>query len=254
MKSVSIGPNAARLRFLEFPGSGVPLVMVHGLGCASSYEYPHVARSPALAGRHVILLDLFGFGYSDRPDGFGYGVADHAGALIGFIDTLGLERLDLFGHSMGGAVAIVAADGLASRVKSLVLSEANLDSGGGPGSRSIAAVEEADYIARLHAETIASAMQSGNRDWACTMQSSAPLAVYRGAQSLVRGAKPEWRELLYRHPARKSYIVGEKSLPNPDVDVLVNHGVSVPVVPNAGHSMGLESPAGLAEAIARAAL
>lgn len=31
-----------RVRWLDLPGTGTPLVFVHGLGCASSYEYPRV--------------------------------------------------------------------------------------------------------------------------------------------------------------------------------------------------------------------
>lgn len=252
VKSVAVGPNGARLHFLEFEGTGTPLVMVHGLGCASSYEYPHVARSPGLAGRHVILLDLFGFGYSDHPTGFGYRVDDHAEALVGLVDALALDELDLYGHSMGGSIAITAADRLGSRVRNLAVSEANLDSGGGPFSRKIASFNLADYTGHAHAETIASALASGNHAWATTMRLSAAEAVYWGGQSLVEGAEPSWRELFHRHPARRSFIFGERSLPDPDFDVLPAHGVSALIVKDAGHSMGLENPVGLAAAIAEA--
>jgi hypothetical protein len=34
------------VRWLDLPGDGVPLVFVHGLGCASSYEYPRVVCDP----------------------------------------------------------------------------------------------------------------------------------------------------------------------------------------------------------------
>lgn len=66
MKSIALGPGGAQLRYLEFAGDGPPLMIVHGLGCASSFEYPHVARAPALSARHVLLSDLFGSGYSDH--------------------------------------------------------------------------------------------------------------------------------------------------------------------------------------------
>jgi pimeloyl-ACP methyl ester carboxylesterase len=56
----------------------MPLVFVHGLGCASSCDYPAVARRAALAGLRVVLLDLPGYGFSDKPASSGYGIAAHA--------------------------------------------------------------------------------------------------------------------------------------------------------------------------------
>lgn len=254
MRSLVVGEQAARLRYLELAGGGLPLLMIHGLGCTGSHDYPHVARAPALAGRHVVVLDLLGSGYSDRPAGFGYRVEDHAGTVTALIDALGLDRLDLYGHSMGGSVAIVAAGRLGARVAGLVVSEANLDAGGGPGSRRIAAWSPEDYAVRGHAETIAAAEAAGNADWAATMRTSAPAAVHGGARSLVEGGRPPWRELLYRHSGRRSFIVGARSLPGPDVEALARNGVAVPVVADAGHSMALQNPKALAAAIAEATL
>lgn len=252
MKSFVSRTTGYTLRYLEFQGSGTPLVMIHGLGCASSYEYPHVALAGPLRQRHTILIDLLGFGFSDQPADFGYGIADHARMVADFIADRAFPRIDLFGHSMGGAVAIEAAGLLGPVIGNLVLSEANLDTGGGPFSQRVAAWSEADYVLKAHAATIAEAVAVGNADWAATMRLSSPRAVHRAAQSLVDGADPSWRDRLYRHPARKAFIFGERSLPDPDSDVLASHGIHILVVREAGHSMGIENPPGLAEAIASA--
>lgn len=71
-------------------------------------------------------------------------------------------------------------------------------------------------------------------------------------KSLVDGMDPSWRELLYRPPLRKSFLFGERSLPDPDAETLPRHGIPVLTIPNAGHSMGLENPAGLATVLAAA--
>jgi pimeloyl-ACP methyl ester carboxylesterase len=57
----------AMLRYHDLPGSGTPLVFIHGLGCASSCDYPQVIADPALTGRRSILVDLLGSGYSTSP-------------------------------------------------------------------------------------------------------------------------------------------------------------------------------------------
>lgn len=252
LKSLTLKQNSCSLRFFEFDDEGVPLVMLHGLGCASSFEYPALARSTPLTGRHVFLVDLLGFGYSDQPESFGYRVSDHAETIVEFADAIQLERFDLYGHSMGGTIAIEAADLLGDRVRSLILSEANLDSGGGLFSRDIAAAGEEAYVTSIHAKTITDAIQSGNHDWATTMRVSCPRAVYLGALSLVQGGQQSWRDVFYRHPARKSFIFGEHSLPDVDFDVLQKEGIEIYIVPKAGHSMGVENPIGLAECIGQA--
>jgi pimeloyl-ACP methyl ester carboxylesterase len=242
------------LRYLEFKGGGTPILFLHGLGCASSFEFPHVATAPAMVGRHAFIIDFFGYGYSDRPPAFGYQVNDHAQIIAEFVNALGFNEIDIYGHSMGGSVAIEAARLLGSQVKNLVLAEANLESGGGQFSRGIASVSEGEYVSHVHSETIENALQSGYLDWAATLQLCDPYAVYRGAKSLVVGTTPSWRKQFYNHPANKSFIFGEHSLPDPDIKELPKYGIKTFVVEKAGHSMGLENPECLADMIGQATI
>ncbi len=84
------------------------------------------------------------------------------------------------------------------------------------------------------------------------MAVSFPLAVHRGAASLVRGGSPSWREQLTGLHIPRTIIFGEKSLPDPDTERLPKSGVVVRIVKNAGHSMIWENPSGYAQAIAEA--
>ena len=248
MKSFYPNNREGALRYIEMNDVGIPLIFLHGLGCASSFEYPHVALADPLAGKHCFLVDFFGSGYSDRPENFSYCVKDHAQIIFEFVEYLGFHEVDLYGHSMGGTVAIETATLLKDRVRHLVLSEANLDSGGGEFSRDIASVAETVYVSQKHLETITDA----DADWATTMRQSDPKAVYLGAKSLVDGSVSDWRKLFYKHSATKTFIFGERSLPDPDFEALAEIGISTQVVRHAGHSMGLENPQGLAIAIGEA--
>ncbi len=116
----------ATLRWHDFPGDGLPVVFIHGLGCASSYDYPRIASDPALRERRKILIDLPGFGYSDKPRVFSYNIHEQALVLEQFLSHLRLQRFALFGHSMGGSIAIEAAGLLGERVTTLLVSEPNL--------------------------------------------------------------------------------------------------------------------------------
>lgn len=244
--------DGSHLHFHDLPGEGTPLLFIHGLGCASSCDYPGVADHPALRVRRRILLDLLGSGFSDRPEGFAYSVEAHAATVVALVGHLGLEALHVYGHSMGGAVAIEVAQTIASKVTTLVLSEPNLDPGGGLFSRGIAATSAADYLASGHAQVVREAAAAGNQVWAGSMRTSSPCAVHGGARSLVEGSDPTWRAQLLSLDMPRVVLFGEQSLPDPDYAALPGQGVAVAVVPNAGHSMAWDNPAGLAAAIASA--
>ncbi len=249
MRAYLLAAHDADLRYLERAGDGHPLVFIHGLGCASSFEFPHVISHPALNQHHVILVDLLGSGYSDRPVDFGYQVREHAETIVDFIQVKGLEQVVLVGHSMGGAVAIQAATLLMSTIHSLILLEPNLDSGGGVFSQAIASLPEDTYVAEGHLKNIQEARDSGYKAWATTMQASDSRAVHREAVSLVDGCSPSWRTQLASLDVPRSVIFGALSLPDPDVDELRTLGVSTLIVQNAGHSLAMENPGGLAVAI-----
>lgn len=249
MRAFELPGLPSSLRFHDLPGEDPPILFIHGLGCASSCDYPRVAADPALAGRRMLLVDLLGFGFSDRPEDFGYAVEDHADTVSALLEGLGLAAVDVFGHSMGGAVAIAVAARNRERVRRLVVSEPNLDPGGGPFSRPMAARPEADYVAGGHAESVRQAFADGHHIWAATLRAASPLAVHRGAVSLVRGGSPSWRELLETLPMPRTIVFGARSLPDPDTERLPRSGVSVRIVPDAGHSMAFENAFGLARVL-----
>ena len=231
-------------------GHKAPIAFIHGLGCASTLDYAAVAASPALAGRRRVLVDLMGFGASDRPERFDYTVEGHARCLDGLLERLGPRQMVLYGHSMGGAVALSLARRNPDRIAGMILAEANLDPGGGASSREIAGQEVSTFVERGHADLHAVASAEGN-PWANTVRLASPAAMHASAKSLVKGTDPSWREILYGLDCPRYYLFGAASLPDPDLDELPRHGVQTGVIPGAGNNMAWENPAGLADGIAR---
>jgi pimeloyl-ACP methyl ester carboxylesterase len=250
MRAFEIPDLSCFMRFHDLPGSSPPILFIHGLGCASSSDFPRIAGDPALSGRRVLLVDLLGSGFSDRPENFGYTVEDHAATVEALIKGLSLSSVDLVGHSMGGAVAIVVATRNPQTVRTLVVSEPNLDAGGGVFSRPITHQSEADFLARGHAECVRNSLAEGETIWAGSLQMSSPIAVHRAATSLVRGGSPSWRTQLEALTIPRTVIFGSNSLPDPDTERLPLKGIAVRIVPDAGHSMMWENPSGYSAAIA----
>lgn len=239
----------ACLRFHDLPGPGTPLVFVHGFGCASSCDYPRIATDPALGPRRCLLVDLLGSGFSDHPEGFSYTMAAHARCLVDLLDSLGLPSFDLYGHSMGGAVAIEAATLAPGRVRRFVASEPALDAGGGSFIRAAAAQQEAEYVTRGHAAAVREALGEGNFIWAGSLAASSAMAIHREARARLLGGTPSWRAQLAALAMPRSVLFGERSLPHPDLSDLPGTGIRVDIVPAAGHSMMWENPSGLAQAL-----
>ncbi|MFO7167168.1 MAG: alpha/beta hydrolase [Chloroflexota bacterium] len=53
-------------------------------------------------------LDFWGFGESDRRESV-FSLAEYVQLLLGFMDNLGLQKVTLVGHGLGGMVAVKAA-------------------------------------------------------------------------------------------------------------------------------------------------
>ena len=250
MKQYLLKKEGYAVRYQDLPGVEPPLVFLHGLGCASSFEYPAVMAEPDFLGRRALLIDLLGAGYSDQPLASGYSVEQHAAYLNEMLTSLDLHQIVLFGHSLGGAVAICLAGLLGERLFSLILTESNLDpSRGSAVSRKIGSQSSEAFLAHGYADLLARAQKS-NPLWGATLAHWLPEAAWRISRSAVQGGATSWRQQLYALQKPKSYLFGGHSLPSEDVDALRAHGVRVEIIPDAGHSMALENPAAIAETIA----
>jgi len=96
-----------RLRYRDWGGRGRPFVALHG-SAAHAHWWDPVA--PLLA-RHlrVLALDWRGHGWSAWPRPPAYRTEDFAADLLAFITRLGLDRVVVAGHSMGGQAALAFA-------------------------------------------------------------------------------------------------------------------------------------------------
>lgn len=103
-------------------GSGHPVLLIHGSGPGVSAWANWRLVMPALAERaRVIAPDMAGFGYSERLDGFAYGMDAWVEQAVGLLNALGIARADLVGNSFGGGLALALAIRHPERVRRLVL-------------------------------------------------------------------------------------------------------------------------------------
>jgi pimeloyl-ACP methyl ester carboxylesterase len=105
----------------EVRGSGEPVVLLHG-GLLADENTP-LAREPALTDRFkVINYHRRGFAGSARPQGQAT-IADQVADCRALLDHLGVERVHVVGHSLGGVIGVQLALDSPETVQSLALLE-----------------------------------------------------------------------------------------------------------------------------------
>lgn len=89
--------------FAREQGEGPTVVLVHGVP-ASSFVYRKVIAELADQGLHAVAIDFPGLGLADRPREFDYSWSGLSRWLGQAIDALGLDRVHLVVHDIGGPI------------------------------------------------------------------------------------------------------------------------------------------------------
>lgn len=111
--------DGERFHYVE-EGKGPPLVMIHGL-MGSSRNLTYALSGQLREHFRVITLDRPGSGYSTRHKGTAADLPAQARQVAAFIQTLGLDKPLVLGHSLGGAISLALALDHPEAVSGLVL-------------------------------------------------------------------------------------------------------------------------------------
>lgn len=244
MEGVAHSTDGVPIRY-ETHGEGEPaVVLVHGWSCDRSYwrgQVDHFA-----AHRQVIAVDLAGHGES----GVGrdaWTMAAFGDDIVAVIEQLGLERVVLVGHSMGGDVIVEPALRLPDRVVGLVWIDVyrTLEE---PSSLE----EREEFIAPFREEFSSSTLDfargmfpagadSGLVEWVAADMAAAPPEVAVPALERAIGNHEAILEGLPRLKARLVAI--NAATPETDVEGLRRYGVETVLMPDVGHFLMLEDSA-----------
>ncbi len=84
-------------------GAGEPIIFLHGFPTSSHLWREVVPLVPE--GHRVVVVDLLGFGRSDRPMGRELSLRAHAERVLALMDALRITRAAIVGHDIGGGIA-----------------------------------------------------------------------------------------------------------------------------------------------------
>ena len=118
MEEQFINIDGHKIRYLESGTSEKTLVLIHGLGASSERWTPVI---PSLSKNfHVIIPDLIGFGYSDKPL-VDYTIDYFLDFLDKFFITCNISNLSLMGSSLGGQICAEYAAIHPQKIEKLIL-------------------------------------------------------------------------------------------------------------------------------------
>ncbi|MFQ5484043.1 MAG: alpha/beta fold hydrolase [Desulfobacterales bacterium] len=115
--------NGVEINLAVWEGAGKPVICVHGITAnCRSFDVMAKALSPV---NRVIAMDLRGRGRSDKPQ-TGYSLEHHLRDIICVMDSLGLEKAVLMGHSLGAFISLAFGVRYPDRTDRIIL----VDGGG----------------------------------------------------------------------------------------------------------------------------
>lgn len=123
LETVDVCLDEIRLEVRTWPGTGIPILMLHeGLGSVGTWrDFP--ARLARATGRRVVAWSRQGHGGSDPLPAPRLPDYMHREAMLvpRLMDKLGIGRAILFGHSDGASIALITAARAPERVAALIL-------------------------------------------------------------------------------------------------------------------------------------
>lgn len=114
--------NGLTLHYLDI-GQGPVVVWLHGSGPGASGFSNFKGNYPLFekAGYRNIVVDLPGFGRSDKPADVNYDLDFFVSNLKALLDKIGIDKATLLGNSLGGAIALGTALASPQLVEKLIL-------------------------------------------------------------------------------------------------------------------------------------
>lgn len=122
--------SGLKMAYLDIGKAEHPIVLlVHGEP-SSSFVFRDIAKVIAEQNYRVIVPDLIGFGYSDKPkDTISITYSNHTKWLTNFIDQLDLNDINLFAHDWGGMLSLRIVAERQKRFKKVAVSYSYLFEG-----------------------------------------------------------------------------------------------------------------------------
>lgn len=235
---ITIDNTHLEIAGLHRPGTGTPLVFLHGFG-STKEDYADVIQQTRLADHAVLAYDAPGCGATTCSNldaisiPFLVSVAEHV------LDAVQVDRFHVTGHSMGGLTALLLADRHPGRIASFTNIEGNLAPEDCFLSRQAIThpSEDADTFLAEFGERVARSRFTSSGLYA----SSLPHKVRAGAvepifRSMVEHSDNDnLLERFLRLATPRMFMYGEQNNTLSYLRTLAEHGIELAEISRSGH-------------------
>ncbi len=226
-------------------GDAVPIVFLHGVGSDKSVWKPQLAHFGQ--SRRAVAFDYPGYGESD-PAPAGTTRDDYAAAILGAMETLGIERAHVCGLSLGGVIAIALHHAAPDRCASLILADtfAVHPDGQAIYDRSVAASEQMSELAAARTPVLLApgASEELHQEVRETMARIDPQAFRIGAEAVWLA---DQRDSVAEIAVPTLVLVGDQdTVTPPELSRELAEaipGAELHILAGAGHLANIERPA-----------
>lgn len=226
------------------------MALLHGWGCAKECFGP-IFESAAFGEMSILAIDFPGHGRSDKLcDASLYSLQALADIANAVIDLLSPDRVSFVGHSMGGAVSLIASQARHDICR-IVDADGNLVAQDcGIVSRETAGQTRDRFLQHGYQEFLHRLQASddqGELAWATWYVKADPVALHELARSLV-----EWTDsgkLLDFLKAQKKAVYLHGDQDSKDYLLPELGGTGTRVIANSGHFMMVDNPSAFFSAI-----
>lgn len=224
-----------------------PVLFIHGLG-TSGKDFEDAFYSPWMEDKKIFTIDLLGHGRSDKPKEYSYDLKIQAQSIYSVLGQLGLEKINVVAHSMGGTVAYYLAHKHPEIIEKLIMVEGNII----PHKSKIAkGIQEygseksfednyESFLNRFNRPDVSSAY-----NFYKSLLETEPYVLYRTSVSMMNCVDKNLYEQYLQLNVPKYYIAGSKSYYTITDDIqkdFAKNNIGYFLVPDATHSVMTSNP------------
>lgn len=240
--SVSFEEFKLKIDTLIKPSGTEWIIFLHGIQ-SNKELFSDFLKQPFLQKYSLLSLDLIGFGNSSKPENFSYDILDQAKVLEQIVRTLGIKKLHIIGHSLGGTIGTLMLEPLKDTIVSFINLEGNLTLLDSSVTKEVAGYTFDEFKQEKYQQIKESVRNSDDTSAALRskcLEMIPDYVFYKTSLSIIKWVKDEDVLHLFADAScKRLYLYGDK---NNFKKNIAPDSVEKVEIPNAGHFMLLDNP------------
>jgi pimeloyl-ACP methyl ester carboxylesterase len=167
------------------------ILCLHGIQTNKTL-FSDILKNPDFNEYSFLCPDFIGFGESEKPENFTYGLHAQRKAITSLLDHLKIDRMSVIGLSLGGMVGTIMLDNMSNRLSAFCSIEGNLRIDDCGASRSASGISLRDFEDNIYPALIEYLQTSEEPSAKARLEALKKVSAqtfYKTSQSIVEHSK-----------------------------------------------------------------